>query len=231
MFLAGLGWLTASSRLPAVALGNLLRGFAMLALSWRLAAPPRDGDAAQQGAGRWVLLALACSVIQVAVGELVSASYASLSCADPLECLRMAAAQGWPWPTLSPWREPVFDAVTTTPPVNPAGALAQALHRAGAQTTSLAVVLAARQLGRRQRRGTARRPRWWVCWCCKAPSAGGWWRAASRRAAARPARRADLHRAGARSLSLQRRHSWRAARRAARTTSIAGHQPRGPADA
>lgn len=49
----------------------------------------------------------------------------------------------------------MFDAVTTTPPVNPAGALAQALHRAGAQTTSLAVVLAARQLGRRQRRGAA----------------------------------------------------------------------------
>lgn len=155
LFLAGLGWLTASSRSPAVALGNLLGGFVMLALSWRLAAPPRDRDAADRGARPWVLLALACTAIQVALGGLVSASYASLSCADTLDCLRLAASQGWPWSTLKPWREPMFDVVTTTPPINPAGALAQAVHRAGALVTGVAVLLAAWQLGRQRRRRAA----------------------------------------------------------------------------
>ena len=142
LFLAGLGLLTASSRLPAVALGNLLGGFAMLAVSWRLAAPERPSGAAPRATARWALVACGLVVVQVALGGLMSASHASLSCADSLDCLRQVALQGWPWPTLNPWREPAFDAASALP-INPAGALAQALHRFGAIVASIAVLVAA----------------------------------------------------------------------------------------
>ena len=142
LFLAALGWLTASSRVPAVAMGNLLGGFAMLALSWRLAAPENRGAATSSSPSGWTVLALALLVIQIALGGLVSAGHASLSCADTAECLRQATQQGWPWSTLNPWREPVFNA-TPSLPVNPSGALAQGLHRGMAVAVSLSVLGAA----------------------------------------------------------------------------------------
>lgn len=142
LFLAALGWLTPGSRVPAVAMGNLLGGFAMLALSWRLAAADDPGAAVPPSPSGWTVLALALLVIQIALGGLVSAGHASLSCADSAECLRQIAQQGWPWSTLNPWREPVFDA-TTSLPVNPAGALAQGLHRGLAVAVGLAVLPAA----------------------------------------------------------------------------------------
>lgn len=150
LFLAGLGLRTGASRLPAVALGNLLGGFAMLALAARLAGgmPPRA--AAQRPLSRWAAVALAALVIQVALGGLVSTSYADLSCTGLDDCARAAAQQGWPWGTLDPWREPVFAAASSVP-VNPAGALVQLLHRAGAIVVAL-IVLRAAWLARRHGR-------------------------------------------------------------------------------
>jgi cytochrome c oxidase assembly protein subunit 15 len=133
LFLAGLGLRTGASRLPAVALGNLLGGFAMLAIAWRLAAGelgPADSSPSR-ALRRCVAAALTVLFIQVVLGGLVSTSFADLSCAGFDDCARTTAQQGWPWPLLNPWREPVF-AVTSTLPVNPGGALAQLLHRLGA---------------------------------------------------------------------------------------------------
>ncbi|MBI5256341.1 MAG: COX15/CtaA family protein [Burkholderiales bacterium] len=125
LFLAVLGLRTAASRLPVVALGNLLGGFAMLALAARLAVPAVP----PRGALRpWAALALGGVLVQVLLGGLVSASFASLSCSGLGGCLAAAAQQGWPWAALDPWREPVF-AAATAGPVNPAGALALGLHR------------------------------------------------------------------------------------------------------
>ena len=125
--LAVLGRWTAGSRMPAVVIGNLLGGLLMLALSWRLAAgaikPARPVLRALAWMGVVVLF------VQIALGALVSASYAGLSCIGPGDCLQAAEAAGWPWQTLNPWREPTINATTT--PVNPSGALLQLLHRAG----------------------------------------------------------------------------------------------------
>lgn len=132
VFLAVLGRSTAGARVPAVAIGNLLGGFAMLGLSWRLAAPPRAPDAPpHRTLAMAARVGAALLLVQLALGALVSASHAGLSCAGPAECWRAADAAGWPWQLLDPWREPRFEAGTTLP-LNPGGAIAQVVHRGGA---------------------------------------------------------------------------------------------------
>jgi cytochrome c oxidase assembly protein subunit 15 len=73
-------------------------------------------------------MALLCG--QLAGGALVSASYAALSCSDLADCTRAAAAAGWDWSVLNPWREPVVE--VTALPVNAGSAFALWLHRIGA---------------------------------------------------------------------------------------------------
>ena len=139
LFLAALGWFTRGSLLPAVALGNLLGGFAMLALASRLAAPapPRSPHAA-----RWAALALAALVLQVALGGLLSAGHATFACGDVAQCLQQASHDGWRWDLLDPWREPRFDAVSALP-ANPHGALVNLLHRVWPLAVLLAMLPAA----------------------------------------------------------------------------------------
>ncbi len=121
LFLAVLGRWSSGARVPAVSMANLIGGFAMLALSLRLAiradvSPPRQRVAAA--------VALLFLVAQVGVGGLVSASHAGLSCVGWSDCIE--AARDVPWSTLDPWREPLL---TARPPFNEAGALSQSIHR------------------------------------------------------------------------------------------------------
>jgi heme a synthase len=141
LFLAGLGLRTGASRLPAVAIGNLLGGFAMLALSVRLAV---TGPASLRPAAlsRCAAIALCAVAVQVALGGLVSASFADLSCSAVQDCARTAAQQGWPWSSLNPWREPVFEPGSQLP-INPDGALAQLAHRLWAPVVLLAALATA----------------------------------------------------------------------------------------
>ncbi len=125
LFLAVLGRWSSGARVPAVTMGNLLGGFAMLALCARLAMAGHSLPA--PGLRAWVVVAMFLLLAQVALGGLVSASFAGLSCDDWAGC--MQAARSVDWETLEPWREPVLGA---QPPINPAGALAHWLHRASA---------------------------------------------------------------------------------------------------
>ncbi len=147
LFLAVLGRWSSDARVPAVAMGNLLGGFAMLALCWRLA---RGGSAAAPWLRTWAGFGVAWLACQVALGGLLSASFAAASCDGLADCLARAA--GVPWSALDPWREPVLAAA---PPVNPSGALVQAAHRLSA----IAVLLVLLPLGvvafRHGRRGPA----------------------------------------------------------------------------
>ncbi len=120
--LAVLGRWSSGARVPAVAMGNLLGGFAMLALSARLAVAGKPLRTVPLRP--WVVVAALALLVQVALGGLVSASYAGLSCSGAVDCL--AAARGIGWVTLNPWREPMLSAVE---PFNPPGALPQVLHR------------------------------------------------------------------------------------------------------
>jgi cytochrome c oxidase assembly protein subunit 15 len=144
LFLAVLGRWSSGARVPAVAMGNLLGGFAMLALCVRMAMAGRALPALRLRG--WVAAAVLLLLAQVALGGLVSASFAGLSCNGWAECVE--AAHGIGWGTLNPWREPVLGALPTT---HPAGALAQVLHRgvAGALVLLLAALaIAAWRRGR-----------------------------------------------------------------------------------
>jgi cytochrome c oxidase assembly protein subunit 15 len=124
--LAVLGVFTAGSRLPAVALGNLLGGFMMLAIAARLVGPPVAPGLGAVAASVAILL-----VAHIASGALVSASQAGLVCGDLRACAEQAGAAGWPWRALNPW----FDAGLP----QAEGALVQWVHRVGAIVVTVAV--------------------------------------------------------------------------------------------
>lgn len=143
--LAVLGIASPGARLPIVAIGNLLGGFVMLALCARMAAsaqPPRlSGALPEARLGAWGLVALALLCAQLAGGALVSASYTALSCNGLADCTRAAAASGWNWQALSPWREPEF--AIGPLPIHREAALTLWLHLVGAIVVLPLLALAA----------------------------------------------------------------------------------------
>jgi len=123
-----LGRWTSDARLPAVTLGNLLGGFAMFAVSVRLAlttaAPSSAARPAPRRLAPWAWLGAAVLMAQVVLGGMVSAGQAGLSCPELGGCDVSAGT----WQALNPWVEPQTDAAQ---PHHPAGALVHVLHRAG----------------------------------------------------------------------------------------------------
>ena len=143
LFLAVLGRWSGGARVPAVNIGNLLGGFAMLALCWRLHQRASDTEAPRNSFQTRLFAWLAVVILlgQIALGGLVSAGFAGLSCTGMSDC----GANTPPVMTLEafdPWREPVF-AATPTPPANAAGAAAHMAHRYGAIVVLVAVALLA----------------------------------------------------------------------------------------
>ena len=150
LFLAVLGRWTAGARVPAVALGNLLGGFLLFSLCWRMAVIGRNPTAERSLSGRvliWRNVAVAFLLSQIVLGGLVSSSFAGLSCPSFPDCIVPTPSQ---WETLNPFREPHFD--PTILPMNADGALVHALHRLSAVATALVVMTASIYLLRNGRR-------------------------------------------------------------------------------
>lgn len=88
--LAGLGWVARSSTLPAVVLANLLGGFAMLALAWRLRGMSYAGARWRLPNGTaarpWVRLGLFALLAEIVVGGLIGADFAARSCLSLPAC-------------------------------------------------------------------------------------------------------------------------------------------------
>lgn len=144
--LAVLGLQTTGSRLPAVVLGNLLGGFAMLALAVRLA---KDLDSPEPPAlGALLTLSLVALLSHLAVGALASANYAVATCDGIVVCGEQAAAGGWDFSALNPWQ---------VLPAAPAAAAATVhfLHSAGSIAVSLLLLALIARCWRVRRRGAA----------------------------------------------------------------------------
>lgn len=152
LYLAVLGRWTAGARVPAVALGNLLGGFLLFALCWRMAVVGHGHSAEHSLSWQtraWRFFAVAVLLLQIALGGFVSSSFAGLSCPSVTDCTFPAHGQ---WEVLNPWREPHFD--PSSRPVNAEGVLVHALHRWTAVAAAFAVVATAIALLRNGRRRT-----------------------------------------------------------------------------
>jgi len=156
-FLAILGRSTQGSRLPAVTLGNLLGGMAMLALLWWLYLQISDRNRPYCSTRDpslifWSWIGLAALVLQISLGAMVSAGYAAASCTTVPDCHGIWWSADWPLSALNAWREVnlVVGGSWQSDPVRQALHMA---HRLGALTavgclTGLALLL--------MRRGGAR---------------------------------------------------------------------------
>lgn len=145
LFLAVLGRWTAGAKLPAIALGNLLGGFLLFAVCVRMALATRHETAVKpsSSAPAWRHWAVLATVVQVALGGLLSSGLAALSCPSLLAC---PLPDPMPWEVLNPWHLPQFEPGSVAP--NPAGALLHWLHRAMAAAVMVTVLLTARALWR-----------------------------------------------------------------------------------
>jgi cytochrome c oxidase assembly protein subunit 15 len=127
LFLAVLGRWTAHAHIPAVTLGNLLGGFVMFAVSVRMALTGRPDSIPGGPPPRlacWAWLGAALLLAQVALGGLVSAGQAGLSCTGLTGCDLSAGS----WHAFNPWAEPQTNAAL---PNHPAGAWVHVVHRIG----------------------------------------------------------------------------------------------------
>jgi len=101
VFLSALGYATPTPLHPAVTMGNLLGGLAMLALLWVLAVPrlrPAPGP-------RWLLrLFAAAVVIQLVLGGWVSANFAAPACGGLPSCHGQWWPHGASWGAFDPTR-------------------------------------------------------------------------------------------------------------------------------
>jgi heme a synthase len=120
--LALLGVFTSGARAPAVAMGNLLGGYFMLAIAARLVRP-----AAMPGLGPAAFGVAALLLLQVVSGALLSTTQAGRACSDLAECGALVHGVGWDWQALDPWREPLVAGLVP----QAEGAPAQLLHRLG----------------------------------------------------------------------------------------------------
>jgi cytochrome c oxidase assembly protein subunit 15 len=143
--LAVLGIATPGARLPAITLGNLLGGYAMLAV---LAAAAAPASAASRGARNFARLALAFAFVQAALGGMIGAQFASLACPSLTDCGAWSwtgFAEGGSW---NPLRAPDLLDGHLTPPGGAAGL--HVLHRLNGLVTA-ALIVAAADLLRRSR--------------------------------------------------------------------------------
>ncbi|MGC2520355.1 MAG: COX15/CtaA family protein [Burkholderiales bacterium] len=155
VLLAGLlAWLGkyTPSPLPAVTLGNLLGGMALLGLLAWLSRSDSRGEAPPARLRPWTFVALALVALQIALGGLIGARVAALACAGLPGC------GGAFWPQGADWR--VFDPFLASDGLGDASRQALHLaHRFGAMI--LALLLAwigwrhARLRGAQQARGIA----------------------------------------------------------------------------
>lgn len=106
LFLSVLGIVTPGTRLPAVVLGNLLGGMALLGVLWWLSLESRRVGASMLDARfrRGVWFGLILLFVQIALGGLVSANFAASACTRFPAC-GAGWFEAWSWAAFNPWRE------------------------------------------------------------------------------------------------------------------------------
>ncbi|MFZ2855569.1 MAG: COX15/CtaA family protein, partial [Rhodocyclaceae bacterium] len=133
LLLSALGIWSADQRIALVGFLNIVGGFGLVTLSWRvvLATGPALSRAVAQG----VLLrfGLAALSVTVLLGAWIGASYAAVSCASLPNCAGL-----W-WPSVDGWAafNPLLRLTGAALPGDAGGAALNLLHRYGAVVTLL----------------------------------------------------------------------------------------------
>lgn len=147
--LAILGAFTAGAKLPAVALGNLLGGYALLAglcAAHAVAAPALE---IPRTARRWALAALVLAFLQAGLGGMIGAQFATLSCPEVTNC------GTWSWQQLvegGAWNPLRASTLVDGHVVAPAGAAGlHVLHRLHGIALAATVLATAYALRRTRR--------------------------------------------------------------------------------
>jgi len=87
VFLAWLGIYSQGLHSPAVVMGNLCGGFAMLGLlGWMVLRPPQGETRSSHSLRRWALLAIVALCVQIFLGGLTSANFAASACQTIPDC-------------------------------------------------------------------------------------------------------------------------------------------------
>lgn len=143
VFLAIIGRWTGVSRVPAVAVGNILGGSALLALLWLVGRMQRPGPALPRQPALEALAwaALAAFALQATIGAVVSAKYAALSCGGWFSCAGATAAHGWS--AFDPFTELVLGADGAVQRAPSLATLQLAHHYGAAGVVAVALALGA----------------------------------------------------------------------------------------
>lgn len=122
---------------------NMLGGMGLVVLSWRVVLATRgDAEPARPAGPLWLLhVGIVALVLAVALGSLIGARYATISCATTPDC----AGVWWPaseaWAAFNP-----FDRVTSmAPPGDPGGVALHLVHRYSAVAALLLLGIAGLQ--------------------------------------------------------------------------------------
>jgi len=152
VFLALLGIVTAEAQSPAVTLGNLLAGMALLGTLWSLRLQARSAvTPACSTTALWMWAGVALLALQIALGGLVSAHHAAASCATFPAC----DGEWWPAGASFASPDPIPEAALLADPARRALHMA---HRFGAAILLLywvALTLVLRSRDRAAARGAA----------------------------------------------------------------------------
>jgi cytochrome c oxidase assembly protein subunit 15 len=137
LFLAVLGTATPGAQRPAVTLGNLLGGMALLAaMEWLRRVTQEAPCRARFGASPVLMIGIALLVLQITLGALVSGNYAGASCASFPGCSGAWEMSGTTVSLLDPWRLPAPLSGTALID-DPARAGLQMLHRFSAAVVAI----------------------------------------------------------------------------------------------
>lgn len=153
--LSALGIWSSDPRLPLVGFTNIVGGFALLGLSWRVVlatgvAPPRD---TWKPRGFLLLLGVAALVATVLLGAWIGASYAAVACPSVPHCGGIWLPPDEGWAVLDPFARLAEAAL----PGDAGGVTLNLLHRYSAAGTVLLLGAAGvRALARDATRGAAR---------------------------------------------------------------------------
>lgn len=114
LFLSVLGIWTPGTRLPAVVLGNLLGGMALLGVLWWLSLASRRHGAtvADTRFRSAVWIGVILLFVQIGLGGLVSANFAATACSRFPAC-GANWFDAWSWAAFNPWRELVLQSAGT----------------------------------------------------------------------------------------------------------------------